>query len=182
MPKIIESPREAILEHAKKIVLKDGYDQLTIRNVAKDAEVSIGTVYNYFPTKRDLMVQLLEDYWNSYLITIDEIDMKHQDMYDKLHEFYKELEVFVKDFREIWVKNYPGGHKDNAFTKRNDFMEKLNKRLEKILEASKESGSVNLPLDTYTTSKFIIMNFFMMAMMNQFDYESFEKILKKLFQ
>lgn len=182
MPKIIESPKEAIMEHAKNIVLKDGYDQLTIRNVAKDAGVSIGTVYNYFPTKRDLMVQLLEDYWNTYLVTIDEIDKKHENIYDKLHATYKELEATVKDFREIWVKNYPGGHSDNAFTKRNDFLEKLNNRLEKILEASKDKGSINLPLDTYTTAKFIIMNFFTMAMMNQFDYERFEKIMKKLFQ
>lgn len=180
MPKIIEEPREAILSHAKDIVLKHGYDQLTIRNVAKDAEVSIGTVYNYFPTKRDLMVQLLEDYWNAYLITIDEIDRKYPDMYDKLHRIYKELEVFVKDFREIWVKDYPGTHKDEAFTKSSDFLEKLNRRLEKILDASKENKSKDLSLNTYTTAKFIMMNFFMMAMMNQFDYESFEKILKKL--
>lgn len=182
MPKIIEEPREAILKHAKEIVLKEGYDQLTIRNVAKDANISIGTVYNYFPTKRDLIVQLLEDYWHSFLVVIDDIDMKHLDVFDKLHRIYTELAVFVKNFREIWVKNFPGTHQDEDFTKRKSFLEKLNKRLEEILDEAQDKGEIVLSTDTYTTAKFIILNFFMMSMMDQFDYESFEKIIHKLFK
>jgi AcrR family transcriptional regulator len=182
MPKIIDEPKEAILYHAKAIVVNEGFDQLTIRKVAKNADISIGTVYNYFPTKRDLTLQLMEDYWGSYLSVIDEIDKQLPDFYEKLLEIYKQLEKFVKTFKEVWVKNGTGNHQDDAFLKRNRFYDKLNKRLEDIIIAAQSKGTINLSIDTFTIAKFLMLNFFMMSMMNQFDYESFEKIVKKLFQ
>jgi AcrR family transcriptional regulator len=117
MPKIIEEPREAILRHAKNIVLDEGFEQLTIRKVAKNADISIGTIYNYFPTKRDLTIQLMEDYWGSYLCVIDEIDQEQPDFYKKMLQIYQQLDLFVKTFQEVWIKNASGSHPDEPFIK-----------------------------------------------------------------
>lgn len=182
MPKIIEEPREAILNHAKNIVIDEGFEQLTIRKVAKNADISIGTIYNYFPTKRDLTIQLMEDYWGSYLIVIDEIDRQQPDFYKKMLQIYQQLEVFVKTFKEVWIKNASGNNHDEPFIKRKYFFDKLSKRLEDILVDAQSAGTINLSIDTYTIAQFLMLNYFMMSMMNQFSYESFEKILKKLFQ
>ena len=182
MPKIIEEPREAILYHAKTIVLNEGFEQLTMRKVAKNADISIGTIYNYFPTKRDLTIQLMEDYWGSYLNVIDEIDQQQPDFYKKMLQIYQQLEIFVKTFKEVWIKNVSGSHPDEPFVNRKHFFDKLNKRLEDILVAAQSTGTIKLSVDTYTIAQFLMLNYFMMSMMNQFSYESFEKILKKLFQ
>ncbi len=181
MPKFIIEPKEAILSNAKSIVVNEGFEQLTIRKVANAAGISIGTVYNYFPNKRDLSLQLMEEYWISFLIVIDEIDKQQTDFYKKMQQIYIQLESFVKTFKEVWIKNASGNHHDEDFMKKNDFFDKLNQKLEYILLNEQIKGTINLSTDTLTTAKFLMSNFFMMSMMNQFDYESFEKILKKLF-
>jgi AcrR family transcriptional regulator len=182
MPKIIEEPREAILYHAKNIVVDEGIELLTIRKVAKSADISVGTIYNYFPTKRDLTIQLMEDYWGSYLNVIDQIDQQQPDFYKKMLQIYQQLEIFVKTFKEVWIKNSSSNHPDEPFVKRKYFFDKLSKRLEDILVAAESSGAIKLSIDTYTIAQFLMLNYFMMSMMNQFNYESFEKIIKKLFQ
>jgi AcrR family transcriptional regulator len=182
MPKIIEDPREAILNHAKSIVIDEGFEQLTIRKVAKNADISIGTIYNYFPTKRDLTIQLMEDYWGSYLCIIDEIDQEQPDFYKKMLQIYQQLDLFVKTFQEVWIKNASGSHPDEPFIKRKHFFDKLSKRLEDILLNAQSAGTIKLSIEADTIAQFLMLNYFMMSMMNQFNYESFEKILKKLFQ
>ena len=182
MPKIIEEPKEAILYHAKNIVVTEGFEQLTIRKVAQNADISIGTIYNYFPTKRALTIQLMEDYWGSYLNVIDQIDQEQPDFYKKMLQIYQQLEIFVKTFKEVWIKNPSSSHHDEPFKNRKYFFDKLSRRLEDLLTAAQSTGTIKLSVDTYTMAQFLMLNYFMMSMMNQFSYESFEKIIKKLFQ
>lgn len=46
--------RELIAETAKHLFRERGFDAVTVADVAAAAEVSPGTVFNYFPTKEDL--------------------------------------------------------------------------------------------------------------------------------
>lgn len=55
--------REVILEAAKKISYQDGLEKLNIRDTASICNISIGTVYNYFPSKADLVVAVIQDFW-----------------------------------------------------------------------------------------------------------------------
>ena len=55
MPKLIEDPKNQILEQARTILEKEGCAKLNIRQIAKLSGISVGTVYNYFPTK-DLVI------------------------------------------------------------------------------------------------------------------------------
>lgn len=47
--------RAAIELSALRLFAADGYDATTVADVAEDAEVSLRTVWTYFPTKRDLV-------------------------------------------------------------------------------------------------------------------------------
>lgn len=181
LPKIIEEPREAILNNAKSIVLQSGYEELTIRRVAKDAGISVGTVYNYFPTKRALVIQLLEDYWDSFLVVMDQIDQEQPEFYQKLEKIYSQLDKFIKVFREVWLKDVSAGHQEEDIPKKRIFFEKMNSRLDRILVEAQSSGAIHLSTDSNATARFLMMNFFTMALMNQLEYDSFEELLKKLF-
>ncbi|MCU0448183.1 MAG: TetR/AcrR family transcriptional regulator, partial [Microscillaceae bacterium] len=46
--------RERILEVAKQMFLKDGYDKTSIRNIADKIEYSPGTIYQYFEDKDEI--------------------------------------------------------------------------------------------------------------------------------
>ena len=51
---------EAVVEAAAQVLVADGYDALTTTRVAERAGVSIGTLYQYFPDKDDLVAALVE--------------------------------------------------------------------------------------------------------------------------
>lgn len=50
----------AILEATARILTRDGYDGLTTNSVAETAGVSIGSLYQYFPSKEALVAALLQ--------------------------------------------------------------------------------------------------------------------------
>lgn len=55
--------KEAILRVGRDIVIKFGLQGLNIRDVAKQCGVSVGSIYNYFPTKSDLIIATIESVW-----------------------------------------------------------------------------------------------------------------------
>jgi AcrR family transcriptional regulator len=63
LARVIENPVELILSEARAIAMRDGLANLSIRNVAKACGIAPGTIYNYFPSKDDLLMALLEDFW-----------------------------------------------------------------------------------------------------------------------
>ena len=61
MPKIIDNLREALIKEAKYQVNKYGYAGMTIRSVAKECGIGIGTIYNYFKSKEDLILAFMHE-------------------------------------------------------------------------------------------------------------------------
>lgn len=56
--------RQAIADAAARLFAERGYEQVAVSDVAREAEVSEQTVYNYFPTKEQLVTdrdQLVQD-------------------------------------------------------------------------------------------------------------------------
>jgi len=59
---ITKQRQEQILEAALLIFSRLGYDRSTIPDVAREAGVAVGTIYNYYPSKRDLLVAITNKY------------------------------------------------------------------------------------------------------------------------
>lgn len=70
MPKIIENLREQILNEAKKQLSEQGYEKTTIRSVAQECGIAVGTVYNYFKSKDILIASLILEDWNDCIQSI----------------------------------------------------------------------------------------------------------------
>jgi AcrR family transcriptional regulator len=51
--------RQAILEAAHELFVIKDYAQTTMEDVAAEAKVAVGTLYNYFPSKSDLLLNLI---------------------------------------------------------------------------------------------------------------------------
>ena len=56
-----QANRTAILDAARNLFLKSGYDTVTIRDVIGSTALAAGTFYNYFRTKEELLRALIEE-------------------------------------------------------------------------------------------------------------------------
>lgn len=57
-----QQTRENIAKAAVSLFLRDGFDRVSVSDVAAAADVSKVTVFNYFPTKEDLVLSKVADY------------------------------------------------------------------------------------------------------------------------
>ena len=55
-----EQTRQLIAETAWRLFADRGFEQVTVAEVARQAQVAVATVFNYFPTKEDLFFFRLE--------------------------------------------------------------------------------------------------------------------------
>lgn len=93
--------KEALLDVANDIVFNEGSENLNIRTIAQRANVSVGSVYNYFPSKSAIVFALVEDFWKrvlqenlkevpdnlnyaSYVSSIYDVLYKYADQYQSL--------------------------------------------------------------------------------------------------
>ncbi len=60
----IREKKKHIIEALKRLLGKEVYSQISIEDVAKEAGLSKGGLRHYFPTKEELYVELIEDFFN----------------------------------------------------------------------------------------------------------------------
>jgi len=53
---------DAIVAATARVLVKDGYDALTTNRVAREAGVSVGSLYQYFPGKEALVAAVMEQH------------------------------------------------------------------------------------------------------------------------
>src|SRR5438132_2612483 len=64
--------RELIADTALRLFLERGFDAVTIADIAQAADVDAKTIYNYFPSKPDLVYHRLEAFETGLLAAVRE--------------------------------------------------------------------------------------------------------------
>lgn len=82
---------DAILTATARILTQEGYDRATTNRIAELAGVSIGSLYQYFPSKEALVISLAEHHVNTMM---EMIESKLKDLFNApievvLHELVK---------------------------------------------------------------------------------------------
>jgi AcrR family transcriptional regulator len=62
-----ERTRQGILAAAHELFLRKSYDETIMEEIAARADLAVGTLYNYFPSKGELLLSLIADSDDRYL-------------------------------------------------------------------------------------------------------------------
>ena len=102
MPKIIENLEARLMEEAEKQITQNGYGAMTMRSVAKGCGIGVGTVYNYFSCKEELVAKFLLKDWNEALADFDAISVNSQTVRPVARHIYDCLTAFARRHAAIF--------------------------------------------------------------------------------
>lgn len=104
MPKMIENLKEKLLAEADKQMQEVGYGAMTIQSIAKACGVGVGTVYNYFSSKDEIVIACVAAAWMKRMDMIRAVAQYSQTydavircIYDQILTFGVEREYIFKD-------------------------------------------------------------------------------------
>ncbi|PUU88603.1 MAG: TetR-family transcriptional regulator [Halanaerobium sp.] len=63
MPKIIENLEEEIAQTALELFRDNPYQNVSMRKIASEVGIAVGTLYNYYPNKWELYIGVFEESW-----------------------------------------------------------------------------------------------------------------------
>ncbi|CCQ95145.1 putative transcription regulator [[Clostridium] ultunense Esp] len=99
-----ENYKEIILAEAKEIAINEGISKINIRTVAKNSGIAIGTIYNYFHSKGDLLIAVIEDFWKGAFKEIGLTSFSNGDFYQNLEIIYNILYIYISKLKESWLE------------------------------------------------------------------------------
>lgn len=103
MNKMITS-REELLKQAKEIIDEKGSQNLNMRELSKKCGIAIGSVYNYFPSKSDLVFALVEDFWKT-IFKPENFCLSQEVLFvDFIDELYCSFAKHLGKFRAIYAE------------------------------------------------------------------------------
>ena len=134
MPKHLEDVEKKLLEVTRAELLDKGPDKLNIRGIAKQCRISIGTVYNYFPSKEMLVANVMLADWVEILGRAKEVCAQVERVEDALLAIY----VGIIEFSGIYssVYNHYSQHSANIhfyFERRQRLVGQLSELIEAVL-------------------------------------------------
>ena len=95
--------KDLILEASYKLVLESGPANLSIRSVAKACGVSVGSIYNYYPTKAMLVADAVGMFWQTSLSKEMFVASSGEDFVTFCERLMHDLEHTIKAFRKSWL-------------------------------------------------------------------------------
>ena len=93
-----EETRRRILSAAIRCVAEGGYSQATIREIARAADVTSGSLYNYFATKRDLLKATAQSIEDLTLPRLRAAAQRETDVVDRLDALLDESDRLMREY------------------------------------------------------------------------------------
>lgn len=95
---LIKARRDQILDAATTVFARNGFHRATIRDVAKEAGIADGTIYNYFENKTALLLGILD--------RLNQSDMRASDMEFGSHmDFRVFLRLYLHQRYDFIIQN-----------------------------------------------------------------------------
>lgn len=173
MPKVIENLQQTILKHSKQLLLESGYAAFTMRAAARRCEIAVGTLYNYFSSKDELIGCIMLEDWQEDLANVKDVCIGASNLEEGLEALYNGVVNFSRTYREIWSA-YGFTDKSGVL-----YAQRHQKLVCQIIEAlspllEKEKG---LPPQT---DIFLAENILICAGNSKLEFSSFSTIVKKI--
>lgn len=160
---IAPEKRERIISAATAEFALKGFENANINNIAKKADVSVGSLYKYFENKQDMFLTIIhysiatmEDMLNELLESDEDILLKVEHIIRTIQQYSKQNVLIVKLYNVMTSENNPRFASQFAFE-----MESMTARIYRTaIERGKKAGDVREDIDS-AFAAYLLDNIFM---------------------
>lgn len=150
---------DEILEAAARAFAQKGYERATIKEIAAAAEVAEGTIYNYFQSKRDILISILERLITESMRQVLEYAPKDMESDPKnfLRTILRERLELIRRNRELIHAIFTEVHQDSHLRQQffRGIILPLVSHFERLLEAYSRAGTCR-PLNPVAVTRAIM--------------------------
>lgn len=107
-----QETRQRIFDTAVKLFMEKGYEETTMRDIAAEADCSLGLAYRYFETKEVVVIQLYRQLAASTTARIDALPAVP--MADRFYQIMTEVMQSVTPYRPVWQGIFGGALNPNS--------------------------------------------------------------------
>ena len=165
-----KNKEECILASAERVFGLKGYEDASMDEIAKEAQYTKRTIYQYFATKESLYLSVIAKGLNKILDLMSEENFTDQTGYDQMMHLFVLFYMYYKEYPVTFSVISKWGNTKEKITCDNNIdleLMHLNKQiLSKIkasIELGKKDGSITTHLDTQMLSlslMFLVTSFF----------------------
>lgn len=179
MPKILNNPKERILKEAKKMLDTNGYKNFSMRELAKNSNIGLGTVYNYFSNKEAIVRAIIKTDWQNLISELANTNSKNIDFVDKMKFIYDGMDMFFTNHVEIFFELYNSEDKKYSQTKcHNNILEDICSIIDEIISYHLNNNTIELTLKN-NLSNFIVSNMIVIIKNKGYTFEDLMTVIIK---
>lgn len=147
MPKIIEEARARILSTARGTLLEKGYTGLSLRGLARDCGMAVGTIYNYFQDKDTLVACIMMEDWTAALARMDAACADAACAADGLEGICRAVEAFAAVYAPVWGQFSRTGGSSGIIQSRHGLLRgQIEARIRSLMERLQMEDTALAPL------------------------------------
>ncbi|OFI05307.1 bacterial regulatory protein, tetR family [Clostridium acetireducens DSM 10703] len=177
MPKIIENVKEKLLEEGKKILIEKSYKELNIRFIVKRCNIGIGTFYNYFSNKEELVNEIFRNDWEKTMKLINKLKFSNIPLKEKLYEIYLSMDDFITKYISIFYEiAMLNGYKKNHHSSKG--YQSFANSIMDLIEYEKQNKNISSDLSSYKLANLIISNMIFLSKTKYMDFDELYNSLK----
>lgn len=152
---------ERIFTAAIQLFNRKGFSQTTMKDIAEKAQLGVGTLYNYFPSKNDLLLEIMEK-------KLDQMENESQNFADELVRTKTKGSSAIKEFinhylnyffmlnKDIWNEAFAAFFSSSSYIQRGMRMDmRVISDLQNLLDKLQKKGLIASDVSTESAS-FII--------------------------
>lgn len=172
MPKIIENLKETIILESRKLLTDKGYENFNVREIAKKCNIALGTFYNYFSTKDELILEIVREDWRGISDLVERLKKTEEPFKEKIRKIYLALELFISSYISIFVE-MSVSNKHNPGHMSHDTFHLLYGKLSELIDIERTKDHIHSPLLSYKLAQLIMSN---LIYLNTTNYISFDEL------
>jgi AcrR family transcriptional regulator len=153
MPKVIQNVEKEIINQARSMLSQIGYDALNMRDLAQKCGISVGTLYNHFPAKKDIILSIIGEAWDQTFAEIDRQTAGPDEPLEQMMKIYRLLKGGYDTSHRTFTEGFDSMARDmstmEARSCRDDIRERLMQRVLDLLQndPAKKDPAVSLYAD-----------------------------------